>query len=280
MKEIGDINNQMIDSDMTTAEALRPNTNFEIPNDIYDRQVLINVKYLSFDGLLRQGQIVVDRELEHDVIDLFNLILEIKFPIQSVIPIADIKFNFNDLKNKQTIHNLKENTPNIFNSWIIPGKKNMQICIGGLERDYMSNDVSHNELNHSKMTLYRNECLMNVTNYYSTLEIDGPENGDIILITWGSVYGVVKTVYDELKNYSHISLLCIKYLNPLHVKLEKIIHNFKKIIVIEENLGQLAILLQAKYLIKVIQINQISGKPFKINHLKSKILSIININNE
>ena len=81
---------------MTTAEALRPNTNFEIPNDIYDRQVLINVKYLSFDGLCHQGQIVVDRELEHDVIDLFNLILEIKFPIQSVIPIADIKFNFND----------------------------------------------------------------------------------------------------------------------------------------------------------------------------------------
>ena len=96
MKEIGDINNPIIDSQMNTEEALMSNPNFEIPSEIFKKQILLNVIYLSFDNKYHQGQIVIDKDLELDVKELFEMMLEIKFPIFSIIPIVDKKFNFND----------------------------------------------------------------------------------------------------------------------------------------------------------------------------------------
>ena len=96
MKEIGEMNNPIIDSQMSVEEALIPNPNFEISSEIFKKQILLNVIYLSFDNKYHQGQIVVHPDLELDVKELFEMMLEIKFPIFSVIPIVDKKFNFSD----------------------------------------------------------------------------------------------------------------------------------------------------------------------------------------
>ena len=188
--------------------------------------------------------------------------------------------NFKDLKKKNINFNDNASNLNIFENWIVPGKKNFQTCIGGLERDKISNDVSHDPINHNKMTKFRNDNLNSIIKLYLNLNIEGNDKGENIIITWGSVYGTVKTIYDEIKYHIPLSILCLRYLYPLPLQLTDIINNFKNIIVIEENLGQLALILKSKYIKKIISINQVSGQPFNINYLKTEIINIIKINNE
>lgn len=189
---------------------------------------------------------------------------------------SKIKFNFKQLKSKNININTLEN---INNAWIVPGKEGFEICIGGLERDEKSN-VSHDPINHQKMISYRNDLLFNITKLYDKLNIEGQIYGDTLLITWGSTYGVTKTLYDNLlKNTTKtISLLCMHYMYPLHTDLKKVIYNFKKIVVIEENLSQLAFILKSEYLLPIKSINQVSGNPFNLNYLNKQIITIINSN--
>ena len=124
------------------------------------------------------------------------------------------------------------------------------------------------------MVNYRNQLLKNVSNLYGELIFFGPTHGTLI-ITWGSVYGLTRSIYEEIKDIYKVSLMCIRHIHPFHNNIEKIIHHFKKIIVIEENLGQLALLIKSQYLIKITSINQISGTPFKLNILKKRIIEVI-----
>lgn len=94
--EPGTLEHPMIDSHMTALEALRANTNFFLSPEVFERQIILEVAYFSFDGKYHQGQIVIDKDLESDVRDFFNFLIEQNFPLKSAIPIAHNKYNFND----------------------------------------------------------------------------------------------------------------------------------------------------------------------------------------
>lgn len=161
-------------------------------------------------------------------------------------------------------------------SWFIPNQKNSLYCKGGLELDIESGNVSHDSLNHYKMIKHRKEKIEFIKKYFTPLNIIGEKKGDILIITWGSVCGIVKLIYKQIKNNDFlISMICLKYLNPIHNDLKKILPLFKKIIVIEENTGQLAFILKANFSINIISINQVTGKPFKSDILKKIILEKI-----
>lgn len=88
----------ILDSNLTLVDALAQKSEMPAPQEVLDRQRLIDVQYYSFDKKLHQGQIVVDVDLVDDIKDAFDLIKETKFPIQSVIPIGDLKFLNDDEK--------------------------------------------------------------------------------------------------------------------------------------------------------------------------------------
>jgi peptidoglycan LD-endopeptidase CwlK len=88
----------IVDSAMSREQALRQNPDSPAPQEVLDRQGLIGVEYYSFDTKLHRGQIVVDVDLVDDTKRVFDLIKRRRFPIQSVIPIADPRYNFDDGK--------------------------------------------------------------------------------------------------------------------------------------------------------------------------------------
>lgn len=160
-------------------------------------------------------------------------------------------------------------------TWIVPGKKNFECCIGGLEKDELTGNISYDPINHFNMTIKRKTNIQNISKIFNKIEIIGNKKTENLIITWGSVYGITRSVFEELiKNKKNISLISIRYLNPLPNDLDEIILSSKKIIIIEENLGQLAMLIRCKYLINTVSINQISGKPFTFDELKSKIIDV------
>lgn len=88
------------------------------------------------------------------------------------------------------------------------------------------------------------------------------------------MYGIVRSVYEELIEEYDISLIYIKYLNPLPNDLKTILTSFNRIIIIEENLNQLDLIIRSNYLIETKSINQVTGKPFVFNELKINLRNI------
>lgn len=81
---------------MSFEEARTQNPAMKAPQEILERLCLVSVQYYSFDGLLHEGQIVVDRRLEDDVKTIFDAIVRERFPLQAVIPASDSCFVWDD----------------------------------------------------------------------------------------------------------------------------------------------------------------------------------------
>ncbi|MBP9827379.1 M15 family metallopeptidase [Candidatus Saccharibacteria bacterium] len=92
------MNEPIIDSSMTADEAKKQNNKLACPKEVIDELILIDVEYFSFDGFVHRGQILIHKNLADDVRGAFQLLLEDKFPIESVIPVADKRFAWDDSK--------------------------------------------------------------------------------------------------------------------------------------------------------------------------------------
>lgn len=156
--------------------------------------------------------------------------------------------------------------------WNIPGKDNIS-CIGGLEKDPLTGNVSHDPNIHSLMVDKRLKKIINLINYIPDISVIGASSGNVLIITWGSVFGIIRSLYDEMNE--SFSLICLRHLNPFPKNLNCVIKSFKKIIVTEENNSQLSFILRSNYNIDIISINQVTGKPFDRVFLKNKILDLL-----
>ncbi len=160
--------------------------------------------------------------------------------------------------------------------WDVPGFSKDIFCSGGLERDLKTGSVSHDGDNHFLMIKNRLKKLELLVNYIDDIDLVGPIDGELLVITWGSVCGLIKSIYyDLLADGVIFSFICLRHLNPFPKNLEKIIMSFKNIIVVEENMGHLAFLLKASYSVNFSKINQVTGRPFDISFVKEKILSML-----
>lgn len=160
--------------------------------------------------------------------------------------------------------------------WAIPGQKGMEHRIGGLEKEDGSGKVSHDPINHQKMTEIRQRKIENIANDIPLAEIEGEPEGDLLTISWGSSYGAIKTAVDTLHSQGKsVSYLNLKYLNPLPKNLGDIIGRFRRILVPELNMGQLKTILQGKYARTIIGFNKVQGAPFKSNEIEDKINELL-----
>lgn len=100
----------IIDSSMSFSEAVE-GTN--APEEVILSLSLIDVLYYSFDGLKHQGQIIVSRDLEDDVFEMFNFIEKILFPVEKVVPI--VVYQWNDY------NSMADNNSSSFNFRVIAG---------------------------------------------------------------------------------------------------------------------------------------------------------------
>ncbi len=158
--------------------------------------------------------------------------------------------------------------------WVVPGNPYHIHRIGGLEKNEFGN-ISYDPDNHDTMVRLRHEKIQRIVQDIPDQEIYGNSEGELLVVSWGSTFGSVREAVQNLYNQGHsIGHVHLRYLNPFPRNLEKILKSFKKIIVPEINLGQLAFLLRGKYLVPAESYNAVKGKPLSvqelINLLKSK----------
>lgn len=160
----------------------------------------------------------------------------------------------------------------------IPGTKNKEHIIGGLEKKEITGAVSYDAENHQKMVKIRAEKFQNIAKSYAPLQLDqGDENADILLLSWGSSYGSIRDAVRNLHQQGiSVAHLQLRNLAPLPLDLGKILKSFKKIIIPEINNGQLIHLIQDAYQIKCIPFNKIQGTPFLSSEIEKFVLNLVN----
>lgn len=148
--------------------------------------------------------------------------------------------------------------------WAIPGTEGLEHRIGGLEKEELTGNVSYDPDNHEKMVKTRAEKIEKIADYIPEQEIDnGSDSGKVLILSWGSTYGAVKTaIGDLLKDDYDVGHVHLRYLNPLPRNLGEVLTKFDKVIVPEMNDGQLIHIIQSKYNKRCIPLNKIKGIPF------------------
>lgn len=154
-------------------------------------------------------------------------------------------------------------------NWVIPGTPELMHRIGGLEKDSVTGNPSHDFDNHEFMSEQRAEKVARVANYIPELEVYGEKTGDLLVVGWGGTLGhlvnSVETLQEEGKK---VSLAHFNYINPLPKNTAEIFAGFKKVIVCELNLGQFAGYLRMQFQdVDFAQYNKLKGLPFTENEL-------------
>jgi 2-oxoglutarate ferredoxin oxidoreductase subunit alpha len=162
--------------------------------------------------------------------------------------------------------------------WAIPGTEGLRHRIGGLEKEDVTGDVTYDPLNHEKMVKLRQEKVERVADYIPKLTVAGEPEGDLLIVGWGSTYGVLLTAIEELKEEGKkISFAHFKHIMPLPKNTEEVLSKFNRILVCENNSGQFVNYLKINFpKLNYLQYNKVQGLPFKVIELKEKINSLLN----
>ncbi len=154
----------------------------------------------------------------------------------------------------------------------IPGQPGLEHRIGGLEKNE-EGLVSYDPENHERMTLLRAEKVGRIGRTLPPTKIHGPAKGRLLVLGWGGTYGAITAAVAGLqKEGFDASSAHLRHLNPFPPDLGGILKNFERVLIPELNLGQLALLIRAKYLVDARSYSKVQGRPFMVSEMRERIL--------
>ncbi len=151
--------------------------------------------------------------------------------------------------------------------WAVPGTPGLEHRIGGIEKQDGTGNISYDPANHDFMVRTRQAKIDGIA--VPDLEVDDPTGGARTLVLgWGSTYGPITAAVRRVRAAGDaVAQAHLRNLNPFPANLGEVLRRYETVVVPEMNLGQLATLLRAKYLIDIRSHTQVSGMPFKAAQL-------------
>ncbi|MEU7690524.1 2-oxoacid:acceptor oxidoreductase subunit alpha [Microbispora sp. SCL1-1] len=159
--------------------------------------------------------------------------------------------------------------------WAVPGTAGLEHRIGGIEKADGTGNISYDPNNHDKMVRLRQAKIDGID--VPDLTVDDPD-GDarVLVLGWGSTYGPIAAAARRVRAAGHkVAQAHLRHLNPLPANTGEVLRSYDKVLLPEINLGQLAMLLRARYLVDVISYNRVRGLPFKAAELAAVIQDVI-----
>jgi 2-oxoglutarate ferredoxin oxidoreductase subunit alpha len=159
--------------------------------------------------------------------------------------------------------------------WAVPGTPGLEHRIGGLEKADKTGDISYDPANHDFMVRMRAERIEAIP--VPDVEVDDPdEHARVLVLGWGSTYGPIGAACRALRQRGlPIAQAHLRHLNPLPANLGEVLAGYDKVVVPEMNLGQLAHVIRARYLIDAVPFNQVSGLPFTAATLENMLEDVV-----
>jgi 2-oxoglutarate ferredoxin oxidoreductase subunit alpha len=156
--------------------------------------------------------------------------------------------------------------------YALPGTPGLEHRIGGIEKQHITGNVNYDPENHHFMVLQRQAKIDRAAQDIPDLEIFGEPQGKILVLGWGSTYGSITSAVEKLQREGKsVSSAHLRHLNPFPRNLGDVLRSFERVIIPEMNLGQLATMIRAKYLVDAIPYSKVKGRPFQIREIVSKV---------
>ena len=161
--------------------------------------------------------------------------------------------------------------------WAVPGTPGLAHRIGGLEKAHMTGNVCYDPENHEFMVQARNDKVMAVRETIATPEVVGDPTGDMLVLGWGSTYGAITDAVERVRDKGQkVSQMHLRHLWPLPHGLAEIFAGFKKVLIPEINLGQLARLLRSEYAgVDFVSYGRVRGLPLRAEEIVEQIESLL-----
>ena len=202
-------------------------------------------------------------------------------PDVSALPDLHVKFadgpNHTMPDGTEVFWPFKRDPETLARPWAIPGVAGLEHRIGGIEKQDGTGNISYDPANHDFMVRIRQAKIDGIAKTIEPLKVEDPSGkAKVLVIGWGSTYGPVESACRRLRlegfDVAHAHL---RHLNPFPANTGEELKKYEKVIVPEMNLGQLSMMLRAKYLVDAIGYNQVRGLPFKTQELMDAIKDVV-----
>ncbi len=196
-----------------------------------------------------------------------------KLPTMDELPAIQPHYATAEMKGQYTPYFRDEQTKVRY--WAVPGQEGYTHILGGLEKDGKTGAISTDPDNHDMMCRLRAEKVAKIP--VPDLEVEGDEDAEVLIVGFGSTYGHLYSAMEALQQEGQkVALAQFKFINPLPKNTAEVLMRYKKVVVCEQNLGQLAAYLRSKVDGFVpYQFNEVKGQPFTVGNLTKAIKNLI-----
>ncbi|HZT16799.1 MAG TPA: 2-oxoacid:acceptor oxidoreductase subunit alpha [Gaiellaceae bacterium] len=158
--------------------------------------------------------------------------------------------------------------------WAIPGTPGLEHRVGGLEKANDTGNVSYDPENHDLMTQLRAQKVAGIR--VPDLEVDHQEGADVLVLSWGGTYGPVAAGVRRVRaGGGRVAHAHLRWLNPLPANTGDVLRSYDRVLVPEMNLGQLRMLVRARFLVDAAGYNRVTGKPFRAGEIRDAIEALL-----
>jgi 2-oxoglutarate ferredoxin oxidoreductase subunit alpha len=161
--------------------------------------------------------------------------------------------------------------------WAIPGTPGLEHRIGGLEKADVTGAISYDPDNHDLMVRLRARKVAGIAADIPELEVDDPDGGaELLVIGWGSTYGPIAAgVRRARRRGLRVATAHLHHLNPFPRNTGDVLRGYPKVLVPEMNLGQLALLLRAQFLVDAVSYSRVRGRPLGAAEMEDVITTLV-----
>ena len=161
---------------------------------------------------------------------------------------------------------------NLVRPWALPGTPGLEHRIGGLEKQHITGNVNYEPDNHQLMTEVRRQKVLRIADKLDPVQTYGHAEGDLLVLGWGGTYGSIYTAVERANLAGKkVSGLHVRHLNPMPKNLGEVLKRFKHVLVPELNMGQLRMIVRARFLVDARGLNKVQGKPFLVEEIEQAI---------
>ncbi len=157
--------------------------------------------------------------------------------------------------------------------WAIPGTVGLAHRIGGLEKEDGTGNISYEPANHARMTNLRAEKIKGIANDIAPLEVDHEDGAELLVLGWGSSYGPIRAGVRRVREGGgKVASAHLVHLNPLPANTGEVLRSYRRVLVAETNMGQLAQIVRAQFLVDSDSFAKVEGEPLLAAELEHEIL--------
>jgi 2-oxoglutarate/2-oxoacid ferredoxin oxidoreductase subunit alpha len=166
---------------------------------------------------------------------------------------------------------------NLARPWAIPGTKGLRHRIGGLEKEDGTGDISYDPHNHERMTHVRADKVAKIADEVPPVEVDDPDgDAELLVVGWGSTFGTIRAAARRIREQGRqVATAHVVHLNPFPSNLGDVLARYRRVLIPEQNLGQLALLVRGRFLVDATSYTKVQGQPIFAEELETEILRMM-----